>query len=637
MSAESIREFVCSLGWKIDEAGQRRALDAINNMTKGAVAMGAALEAAAVAATAAIHRISIGLETVSWQSQRVGDSARNINAFKYAISQLGGTADGAAASIENFARKLRESPGQESVLKSWGVKTHDGSGRMRGATDLMQDLVGSQKFLSQPYYLQKRIAESSGIDEVTLRAMLRNFEKFSSEYKRIAKDIGFDPDEAGRRATKFDQAWRRMSTAIGLVGDKIADSLSDKAAKGLEVLSDFIEKHGKEIADAFSWIAGKVIDFSNAMMRLLNPLADYIAKGDAFIAKTTGIESAISKLVATLAILGAGGAATAGLRGLLGLLGVSGGAAAGMLGPLAGAAAGGLVGMEAYKAYQGTPGADEQAPSGAIEKWADKVDKGWGRVWKGRPKWLDGEGTWFKGNSTNYSESNDFYDAIIKAEGTGKRGNPYDEVLGYGKYGTPSKPLSQMTIAEVMAFGDQMRANPANPYNSSAAGAFQIVGSNLREAVRLGLVKPDEVYNEGTQKRLASWIARTQGLGAWEGFKFHPDQRMRAMRAMGLGSDRDFSSGSVAATQERLKQILPDMPRSHDFLGAAHIHGLGAIPKLSPLGHSSSIVNRNVKSNNTNNFNINNAGDAGATARAIAGMQAGVNKDLIRNMQGAAQ
>lgn len=124
--------------------------------------------------------------------------------------------------------------------------------------------------------------------------------------------------------------------------------------------------------------------------------------------------------------------------------------------------------------------------------------------------------------------------AIIAAEGTARRGNPYDEVLGYGQYGRPSKPLSSMTLRETYDFGAQVRARHGS---SSALGAYQIVNTTRRAAQRALGLSDDEVYSSATQDRMADWIARKQGLGAWEGFKTHPRERAIAQSAMnGRGS-----------------------------------------------------------------------------------------------------
>lgn len=123
-------------------------------------------------------------------------------------------------------------------------------------------------------------------------------------------------------------------------------------------------------------------------------------------------------------------------------------------------------------------------------------------------------------------------DAISRAEGTVKRG--YNEVLGSGRYGLPSKPLTQMTLAEAFRFGRTIKARHGS---SSAIGRYQIVGNTMKEAAKgLGLDWNTARFDEATQDRMAQWIARRQGLGAWEGFKHHPRQRAIAAEAMRSGA-----------------------------------------------------------------------------------------------------
>ena len=136
---------------------------------------------------------------------------------------------------------------------------------------------------------------------------------------------------------------------------------------------------------------------------------------------------------------------------------------------------------------------------------------------------------------TRYSDPNDFYDAIIKAEGTGKHGSAYETSLGYTK---SPKPLTQMTMDEVMQWGAHIRKETAigRKTNSSAKGAFQIVNSTQRDAMRALGIRGNEMFSEENQRRMASWIARRQGLGAWEGLKINPGQMARARQALQAGA-----------------------------------------------------------------------------------------------------
>lgn len=70
------------------------------------------------------------------------------------------------------------------------------------------------------------------------------------------------------------------------------------------------------------------------------------------------------------------------------------------------------------------------------------------------------------------------------------RSNAYDTVLGYGRYGSPGKPLTQMTVGEAVAFGrnvlipNSRRAGVGRDsrglVGSSAMGAYQITQETLQ-------------------------------------------------------------------------------------------------------------------------------------------------------------
>lgn len=113
----------------------------------------------------------------------------------------------------------------------------------------------------------------------------------------------------------------------------------------------------------------------------------------------------------------------------------------------------------------------------------------------------------------------------------GESGADFNALFGYqnrkgGKF-SHIKP-SEMTVDQWLEFQDPngeyaqwVKANRPDPEKGVATpmGAYQIVGSTLRELKRdLGL-KGDEVMTPEFQDYLAQEIYRRQGTGAWQGYK----------------------------------------------------------------------------------------------------------------------
>jgi hypothetical protein len=140
-----------------------------------------------------------------------------------------------------------------------------------------------------------------------------------------------------------------------------------------------------------------------------------------------------------------------------------------------------------------------------------------------------------------------FFASIIKAEGTARDGDPYEEVLGYGRYGRPPKPLTEMTLAEAYNFGQEVirprhRADMGGK-GSSALGAFQIVGSTMKTYMAAAGLEWDDLFDETNQRKLAYAIAQGQGVkpSTWEGFRANP-----RLLAAALADFEDMTEEDIA-------------------------------------------------------------------------------------------
>jgi hypothetical protein len=157
------------------------------------------------------------------------------------------------------------------------------------------------------------------------------------------------------------------------------------------------------------------------------------------------------------------------------------------------------------------------------------------------------------------------YDAIIRAEGTGRFGDPYNTSLGYMR---SPKPLVEMTMRESLAWGDRVRA--VQGLNSSAKGAFQITNTTQRDAMRALGLGENAMFSPDNQRRMADWIALKQGLGAWEGFKLHPGDRTAAANALSSRTTVGFGDQRAQNTYETFQKPLEDsnkeIERQRDLL-----------------------------------------------------------------------
>lgn len=249
MNAETLKDFLISLGFKVDEAGARKFDAVVAGTTLKAVELGVKVEAAALSVVAFTAKIASGLDDLYWASQRTGATVEGIKQIGYAVSQVGGSVDGARGSLENLARFMRNNPGAEGFLNRLGVQTRDASGNMRDMATIFTGV--GQRLSSMPYYRANQYAQMLGLDENTLMAMRRGIGQFSGEYTAMAKAIGYNADVAAISSNKFMTSLRSFGEMAGMARDKIGSNLADGLAGSLDRLR-------RQILDNFPKIEGAI-------------------------------------------------------------------------------------------------------------------------------------------------------------------------------------------------------------------------------------------------------------------------------------------------------------------------------------------------------------------------------------------
>ncbi|BEM86834.1 hypothetical protein SME46J_13040 [Serratia marcescens] len=267
MNAETIKDFLISLGFDIDEAGGRKFESVVSGVTMNAIKMGAAVEAAALTVVGFTTKIASSLDRLYWQSQRTGATANNIRAIGYAFSQAGGSVEGFNGTLDNLARFLRSTPGAEGFLHNLGIQTRDAAGNLRDTAQLVT-LVGD-KLAKMPYYRANQYAQILGIDESTLLAMRRGVKGFTSDYQSMLQATGFDSQRAAEQSNKFMTQMRGLANLFGIMRDKIGGNLAGGLAGNLESFRKNILLNFPKIEGTITAVLKKVLSLADSIMTLV--------------------------------------------------------------------------------------------------------------------------------------------------------------------------------------------------------------------------------------------------------------------------------------------------------------------------------------------------------------------------------
>lgn len=253
MAAEQdiIREFLVSLGFKIDRTG-------LDTFVKS-------ITAASSAVLASVTAIEDNLERLYFASQRTKASAENIRAFGFSLAQMGSSAGAALESIENLARLMRNTPGAAGLIQSIGVQTKTANGELRDTSEILRDL--GKQFANMPYYRANAYAQALGIDEKTLIALRQGLGDFGDEYRGMLEKIGLDLGDATKKSHEFMVQTRTLASAIAIVGQRISESFSER-------LTAYIRRFREQLVDNF----GRIADIIDRVTKGVLWLADIVSQ-----------------------------------------------------------------------------------------------------------------------------------------------------------------------------------------------------------------------------------------------------------------------------------------------------------------------------------------------------------------------
>lgn len=265
-NADTIKDFLVSLGFDIDQAGANKFEAVLKGVTANVLKVGAVVEGAALSIVGFTTQIANSLDKIYWASQRTGASVQGIKALGYAASQTGASAESAMSSLEGLAGFMRSNPGAEGFLNRLGVQTRDASGKMRDTAAIFTGV--GQKLNNMPYYRAKQYAQMLGIDENTLMAMRRGMNGFTADYQSMLQKTGFNADKAAVQSNKFMTSMRGLTSLFGIMRDKIGSNLAGGLAGSLDSLRRRILDNFPKIEDTLTKVIKGVIWLANAFTRM---------------------------------------------------------------------------------------------------------------------------------------------------------------------------------------------------------------------------------------------------------------------------------------------------------------------------------------------------------------------------------
>ncbi|WP_159876859.1 phage tail tip lysozyme [Aquitalea denitrificans] len=310
MADENIlKEFLVSLGFKVDPASESRFKDSVKSATDSMKEFSVAVAAAATETLIGINRMADNLGALHFQSQRVGASANNIKALQYAFQQVGGTAEDASSALETLATKFRESPGWEQKLNDMGIATRDSTGK---ALDNAETLLAlGKKLAAMKDYEALAQGQKMGLsDRQVLALKSGELQKYYQEQIDLQEKTGSSWDKASDKAKAYDQEMNRLKATFSTFVASASGDLDEQLIPILKLTNEELT----EFADWFH-------SLPEESQQTIKTIAE-VSAGLALIVTNLKLIAAAKGVLGALG--GAGGSGGAAAKGGIGLLGKAG-------------------------------------------------------------------------------------------------------------------------------------------------------------------------------------------------------------------------------------------------------------------------------------------------------------------------
>lgn len=598
--AVTIKDFLVSLGFKIDEKGLKNFSDGIDTATKSVVRLVTTITGASLAVAAGVAAFASNLEGLYFASQRVGASATNIKAVEYAARNLGASGEEARGTMESLARFVRENPGGEGWLNAIGVQTRKANGEMMDMSDQMVGIA--KRFREMDYWQAKPFADTLGISENMLMAMRNGeFEKNIEAYRKKAN--GSDLDKAARESHQLMIRVRDLREQLWLIGAKVEESILQKAVPALERFAKWFDSNqpmiyaridqvmrllqslAETLGPAFGWLLDKFIELDGATDGWSTKV--FVLLGALKMLGGFAIVSGVTKMAG--ALFGLGSAATAANAAGTTLIGT-------LLRLVTGPAAAGIALL--FHSEELNAGEDER-----MRKLHEQHGTNTGRP-TGPPP----------------------------AAGAGR----------HAPAATPANDRPEYWGGEAARMGARHSATGKNPAASALFARLE-----KQYGLEAGLLDSMWLQESGRGRRMLS------AAGAQGHFQFMP----ATAKQWGLKDPNNLDESADAAARY-MKWLLNQTGGNLRDALAAYNGGIGRLKRVgfermpwesrnySPqimgrlpqqqTAQSSQAAGNNVQVTQNTTVNVNGAGDPNATARAVAGEQDRVASDAYRMLQGAA-
>lgn len=268
--AAVLREFLITLGFKIDESSGSKFTNTIVRATSEIVAFATAVEGAAALVVKSVATMADQLEDLYFASKRTGASAENIRNFGFAAERLGSSVAGARGSLEAFRNFLGSTPGAGGLLRSFGIDPS------QDPTKVLEQFGSYLRTL--PEFMQRLRGEQFGLDwHTTLALVSGDFARIQGQAEALDKRQGVGGgflEAATKSAHEFNNQITLLFRTFDNLRIRVAAVLQDRLSVDISRFTELVTKNFDRITMTVDTIARGILWAGDVLLQAVAKAAD---------------------------------------------------------------------------------------------------------------------------------------------------------------------------------------------------------------------------------------------------------------------------------------------------------------------------------------------------------------------------
>jgi putative Mn2+ efflux pump MntP len=286
--AETIKEFLVSLGFRTDAAGLNKFKSDIQNATKAVLKIGAALVAVKAITTGFVASVASNFNRLHDLSKQINVPIKTIQEFGYIASLTGSSVDAANSSLHNLSRILGEASvglGRgAATFKALGLSAKKQNGDLKTTEEILGEIGKRIKNVSASE--KNAILSRLGIDSSLAASLTHDVSEIRNEFNRLYSDVGLNSEAAGKSSAEFIDSIHKLSFVFNTLKQSIALQFIPELKEGIETLRKLMIENSKKIiqtitpilkilltlTEAFFTLAKRVIEWSKNLIDIFQKI-----------------------------------------------------------------------------------------------------------------------------------------------------------------------------------------------------------------------------------------------------------------------------------------------------------------------------------------------------------------------------